>query len=76
MSLTSFFELFDVLIESFTLFIPNVFTIFSKTIQMTLKNALSYSYQHQAPRSFVLAHQLDVFSCLLFHSQENSESII
>ena len=42
--LISFFHYFDVLVESFTLFITNVSTIFRKIVQMTMTKMRFYTH--------------------------------
>ena len=80
MSLTSFFHYADVLLESFilsiTLAMSQQFSIFKENCPNDYEDACLYSYWHQAPCNFVLAHQLSVFSCFLFYSQGNFESLI
>ena len=74
------FFLFDVLAESFTLFITKVSTIFRRIGQITMKKM--YFHTHSGNKLSivqalsVLAHQLAVCSRLLFYSQGESESLI
>ena len=79
MSLTPFFH-YAVLLKSFilsiTLAMSQQFSIFKENCPNDYEDACLYSYWHQAPCNFVLAHQLSVFSCFLFYSQGNFESLI
>ena len=79
-SVLDIFFPFDVLAESFTLFITNISTIFRRIGQITMTKM--YFLTHIGNKLSivqalsVLAHQLAACSRLLFYSQGESESLI
>ena len=74
MPLISFFHYSDVLMESFTLIISKVSTIFRKIVQMTMKKYIFILILVPSSLQFCISSSTSCLYCLLYYSKENSES--